>query len=60
VKEMLRKAKFIIFWLFIPALLLDDTAGSIARELWWTNQFSPVDIIPPWFFLVIYHLEDKQ
>jgi hypothetical protein len=27
----------------------------IARELWWTNQkFSPVDIIPPWFFMLIY------
>jgi len=21
-----------------PALLLDDSAGSITRELWWTNQ----------------------
>jgi hypothetical protein len=28
-------------------LLPDDSAGKIARELWWTNQgFSSVDIIP--------------
>jgi hypothetical protein len=31
-----------------PALLLDDVAGRISRELWWLNpEFSPVDIIPP-------------
>jgi hypothetical protein len=30
-----------------PALLLDDSIGRIARELWLANQeFSPVDIIP--------------
>jgi hypothetical protein len=29
-------------------LLLDDSAGRIAIELWWTNQeFSLVDIVPP-------------
>jgi hypothetical protein len=40
-----------------PALLLDYPAGRIARELWWMNQqFSPVDIIPTWFSLLIYHL----
>jgi hypothetical protein len=33
------------------------TTGTIARELWWTNQklFSP-DIIPPWFYMLVYHL----
>jgi hypothetical protein len=36
-------------------LLLDDSAGRIARELWWMNQeFSPLDIIPPWFSMLIY------
>jgi hypothetical protein len=40
-----------------PDLLLDGSAGRIARVLWWTNQeFSPVDIIPPWFSLLIYYL----
>jgi hypothetical protein len=39
----------------------DDSTGIIARELWWTNQdFSPVDIIPPWFFIFIYHLGIKN
>jgi hypothetical protein len=29
-----------------PALLLDDSVGRIARELWWANyEFFPVDII---------------
>jgi hypothetical protein len=33
------------------------TAGRVARQLWWTNQdFSPVDIIPPQFSMLIYHL----
>jgi hypothetical protein len=31
-----------------PAFVLDGSAGTIAREHWWTNQgFYPVDIIPP-------------
>jgi hypothetical protein len=31
--------------------------GRIAREIWWTDQeLSPVDIIPPWFSMLIYHL----
>jgi hypothetical protein len=29
-----------------PDLLLDDSIGRISRELWWSYQFSPVDIIP--------------
>jgi hypothetical protein len=45
----------------VPDLLLDDTAGRTARELLWTNQeFSPVNIIPPWFSMLIYHLGDEQ
>jgi hypothetical protein len=36
-------------------------AGMIARELWWTNQeFYLVDIIPPWFSMLIYHLGDEH
>jgi hypothetical protein len=43
-----------------PVLLLDDI-GGISRELWWTIQeFSPVDIIPSWFSMLIYYLGDKQ
>jgi hypothetical protein len=37
------------------------TAGRIARELWWLNQdFSTVDVIPPWFFMFMYHLGYEQ
>jgi hypothetical protein len=44
-----------------PALLQDDFAGSIARELWWMNQeFFCVSIIPPWFSMLMYHLGDEQ
>jgi hypothetical protein len=32
------------------------TAGRIARKFWWKNQCFPVDIIPPWFSMLIYHL----
>jgi hypothetical protein len=33
------------------------TAGMIARVLWWTNQeFPSVDIIPPWFSVLMFHL----
>jgi hypothetical protein len=36
------------------------TAGSIARELWWTNQeLSCVDVFP-WVSMLIYHLELKS
>jgi hypothetical protein len=42
-------------------LLPDDSAGTIARGLWWTNQeFLPVGIIPPRFSMLIYHLGDEQ
>jgi hypothetical protein len=41
-----------------PALLLDDSACRIARDLWWKNQeFPPVGTIPPCFFMLICHLE---
>jgi hypothetical protein len=37
------------------------TAGSIARELWWTNkELFPVNIIAPWFYMLIHHLGDEQ
>jgi hypothetical protein len=36
------------------------TAGRIARELLWTNQFFPIDIIPLWFSTLICHLGDEQ
>jgi hypothetical protein len=37
------------------------SAGRIARELWCTNQkFFPVDIIPPWFSMLSYHLGNEQ
>jgi hypothetical protein len=33
------------------------TACGIAREIWWTNQeFFPVDIMPPWISMLIYHM----
>jgi hypothetical protein len=39
-------------------LLPGDSAGRIARELWWTNQeFSSADIIlPPLFSMLVYQL----
>jgi hypothetical protein len=34
-------------------------AGIIARELWWRNQeFFSSDITPPWFSMLIYHMEN--
>jgi hypothetical protein len=44
-----------------PALLIDDSAGRIARLLWRTNkEYFPLDIIPAWFSMLIYHLGDEQ
>jgi hypothetical protein len=43
-----------------PTLLLDGSAGRIARKPWWTNQEFPVDIIPPWFSMLIHHLRHKH
>jgi hypothetical protein len=50
------------FFRQVPSdLLLDGCSGMIARELWWTNQeFSPIDIIPPQFSMVIYHLGGEK
>jgi hypothetical protein len=43
------------------ALLLDHSADITAREIWWSNQeFSAVNIIPPWVSMLIYHLGDEQ
>jgi hypothetical protein len=37
------------------------TADRISREVWWRDQeFSSVDIIPPSFFMLMYHLGDEQ
>jgi hypothetical protein len=39
-------SKFFIPCSYPPDLLLDDSAGTTAGELWWTKQeFSSVDII---------------
>jgi hypothetical protein len=38
----------------LPALLLDYSAGRIARELYWTNNdISSVCIMSPWFSMLI-------
>jgi hypothetical protein len=45
-----------------PFLLLcqQNTAGRVARELWWKNQeFHFVDIIPPCFSMLIDQLGDE-
>jgi hypothetical protein len=60
-KNIFGKVKFIIPVVCSFCLLPDDSAGRIARELWWMNQeFSSVDIIPPWFSMLTYHLRDNQ
>jgi hypothetical protein len=41
-------------------LLLDDSDGRIVRELWLTNRFSPVDVIPPCFYMLRYNLGNKH
>jgi hypothetical protein len=44
----------------LPDLLLGGS-GTIARALFWKNQeFSPVDISPPLFSMLIYHLQSEQ
>jgi hypothetical protein len=43
-----------------PALLQDDCGSSIARELWWNQEFSLVSIISLLFSTLIYHLGDEQ
>jgi hypothetical protein len=41
-----------------PDLLLDDSAGMIVRELWWTNQFSRHN--STMVLLLICHLGNEQ
>jgi hypothetical protein len=42
-------------------LLPHDSAGRIARELWWTSQVSPAGIIiSPWFSMLMYHLGNEK
>jgi hypothetical protein len=49
------KAKSIIFLANLFLICM------IAREFWRTNhEFYPVDIIPPWFSMLIYDLGDEQ
>jgi hypothetical protein len=58
---MLSKATFTILFAHSSCLLPEDSAIRIARELWWMNQvFYLVDIIPPWFAMLMYHLGDEQ
>jgi hypothetical protein len=53
-KEILRKV-------MPPALLLVDSAGRIVGEFWWSDQeFSPFDIIAPWFSMLVYHLGEEN
>jgi hypothetical protein len=55
-----RKAKFISF-ARLSFSLLDESAGRIGRELWWTNQdFSSVDVTPLLFSMFICHPRVKQ
>jgi hypothetical protein len=44
----------------LPALLLGGSAGIISKQLWWANQFSPFDIIQPWFSMLIYNMGDAR
>jgi hypothetical protein len=55
--------KLIIFFAqFLLYLLLDDSAGRIARERWWMNlEFSFVDsVVIIWLSILIDHLGDEQ
>jgi hypothetical protein len=53
-KEIFRKAKTSLPSPVPHALLLDDSAGRFGGEFWCTSQeFSPVDIIPPWLLMFI-------
>jgi hypothetical protein len=39
---------------------IEYSADRIARELWWKNQLSPVNIIAPWFSMLMYHRGYEQ
>jgi hypothetical protein len=43
-----------------PALLLDYSAGRIFKKSAGRIRSSPVDIIPPWFSMLMYQLGDEQ
>jgi hypothetical protein len=43
-----------------PALLRDDSAGRISRELWWTNHDLFLVDISPWLSMLMYHLGDEK
>jgi hypothetical protein len=45
--KILHNTKFIIPF---------ELSSGLLGELWWMNQVSSVDIIPPWFSMLIYHL----
>jgi hypothetical protein len=64
--KILRKgAKFVSFFgkfhllcqfLLLCYYMLEDSADTISRELWWTNQeFGPSDIAPPWLSILIFY-----
>jgi predicted butyrate kinase (DUF1464 family) len=57
IKEILLKAKSSPV---LSALLLDESAGRVFRELVWMNQFSLVDITPPWLSMLLYYLGNEQ
>jgi hypothetical protein len=57
---MFRKAKFIISFARSSCLVLDNSAGTIAREIWCTKQEFSADVIPPWVSMLIYGLGDEQ
>jgi hypothetical protein len=58
-KEIFRKAKTSLPSPVPHALLLDDS-GRFGKEFWWTSQeFYPVDIIPPWLLMFICVLGDE-
>jgi hypothetical protein len=55
------QGQFLIPFIHSSCLLPEDSAGRITREHWWMNQErSSVNIIPPWFSMLIYHLGDEQ
>jgi hypothetical protein len=43
-----------------PALLLDDFTDRLLKRSGGQIKISPVNIILPWFFMLIYHLGDEQ
>jgi quinol-cytochrome oxidoreductase complex cytochrome b subunit len=54
VKEILREAKFLISFATFTCFDPSDPADKIARVLEEKSGVYPVDIIPPWFSMLIY------